>query len=533
MSSPDPSPKPQRKARRRVLVDVEPQQDYLKPRTLMDRLRKDFVTGGTGLLVSVALHGVVLLILGFIIFKVQTNSDGDSLSADWLTPGSGTAKRGRKIAPVELPFDLGPSTNTVQSNTASTNSGTTSSTAGGATAGPGAGVAGVGVAPVNAGGALGSRNSRMRGAGGGGGGGGGTGSPEADRAIKQGLQWLARQQQRDGHWELHDGYPDAGFSWLRSDTAATALALLPFLGHGDTHQSGEFTEVVSKGVQWLQKIQDPETGDFHDMRREEGREAAFYAHSMATIVICEALALTGDEQLRPAAERGARYLLMAQHPDKGGWKFRPISKVMDGDLSVTGWALMALHTARMAGIDIPHDDFVRASGFLDSVKVKGLPRYKFDVITPDDHASPAMTAEAVLCRQWFGWPKDYPEMVGAVRYITSDEYYPAWTEGRRNVYAWYYTSQVLHNLGGEDWKRWNKAVRDVLTRNQVTGGSAKKGTDTRGSWNPASPSGATREYAEKGGRLYITAMCLLILETPYRHQPIYPSDEVASKASGQ
>lgn len=518
MSSPDPTSNPQRKPRRRFSVDFEPLKDRLQIRSWVDHLRHDMSSGGLGMLVSFIVHAAVLVVLAFILFNVRTVGDGDPLIASWLTPGEKAANSGRKIKPIAVPFDLGPSTKTAPKEK------TTPSASGDPDAAPK-----VGVAPVDVSKALESRNARTL----------ATnperlgGTPDAERAIKQGLQWLARQQKSDGHWELHEGYPDAGFSWLRSDTAATALALLPFLGHGNTQQSGEFTEVVSKGLQWLRAIQDPETGDFHDMRREEGREAAFYAHSMATIAVCEALALTQDEQLRPAAERGAKYLLMAQHPDKGGWKFRPISKVMDGDLSVTGWALMALHSARMAGIDIPYDDFVRASGFLDSVKVKGLPRYKFDVITPDSQASPAMTAEALLCRQWFGWPRDFPEMVGGVKYITSDEFLPSWSDGKRNVYAWYYTSQVLHNLGGDDWKRWNKAVRDVVVRSQVTGGSAKKGMDTRGSWNPVSPSGAQREYADKGGRLYVTAMCLLILETPYRHQPIYASDELAAKPTSE
>src|ERR1700761_5090789 len=146
---------------------------------------------------------------------------------------------------------------------------------------------------------------------------------------------------------------------------------------------------------------------------------------------------------------------------------------MVGDLSVTGWALMALHTARMAGIEIPHEDFVRASGFLDSVQVKGLSRYKYEPTSPDSKGSPALTAEALLCRQWLGWPKNFPEMIQGVKYVTAEEQLPEWSGGRRNVYAWYYTSQMLHNLGGEDWKRWNTAVRDTVIKNQVSSGSPK------------------------------------------------------------
>ena len=97
---------------------------------------------------------------------------------------------------------------------------------------------------------------------------------------------------------------------------------------------------------------------------------------------------------------------------------------------------------------------------------------------------------------------------------------PQWSAGHRNVFEWYYITQVMHNMGGDDWKQWNQAVRDAVVRNQVTSGNVKAGQDVRGSWSPR-PEGAGEEYADKAGRLYLTAMCVLILETPYRHRPVY------------
>jgi hypothetical protein len=513
MSSPDPTPNSPRKSpRRRFSVDFEPLRERLQIRSWIDRLRRDLSTGGYGLLVSLIVHAALMVVLALILFNVRTEGDGDPLIASWLTPGEKAANPGRKVQPIAIPINIGQAPVTVPTPK------TTASDAGEPNAS-----SRVGVAPVDVSKALVSRNPRTRSAnlermG---------GSVDSERAIKQGLQWLSRQQKSDGHWELHQGYPDAGFSVIRTDTGATALALLAFLGHGNTHQNGDFAEVVSKGLKWLRQIQDPQTGDLHDLRQEEGRNGAFYAHAMGTIVLCEALALTQDAELRKPAEMAVKYLLDSQHPENGGWKYRPISKQMVGDLSVTGWALMALHTARMAGIEVAQDDFVRASAFLDSVQVRGMSRYKYEPTSPDSKASAALTAEALLCRQWLGWPRNFPEMVQGVKFVTSEEQLPAWGGGRRNVYAWYYTSQMLHNYGGEEWKRWNSAVRDAVVRNQVTTGSAKAGADTRGSWNPTAPPGDPFEHSEKGGRLYMTALCILILETPYRHQPLYATDEVA------
>lgn len=525
LSPEDPSPPPRKTPRRRLkpLVDAELLKEEVKTLTWVDHVRLYVTKLGLGFGVSLGLHLVVLIGLGFVIFNTRVAKEIDTIVADWLPQGAEKAgSKGRKFREITIPLDLGPATNTKAVNKSASSGSNEKDNANGNGKGTGDGF---GVAPVDVRGSLGGRNPRTRasnlerlGA-----------TNETERAIKQGLMWLSRQQKSDGHWELHEGYPDTGFKWTKTDTGATGLALMCFLGQGNTHQVGEYAEVVKKGLTWLRATQDPETGDFHDMRREEGREGSFFAHSMATIAICEALALSDDQDLKQSAEKAAKYLLYAQHPDNGGWEYRPITKLMVGDLAVTGWALMALHSARMAGIEIPHEDFVRASAFLDSVKVKGMSRYKFKPNSPDSDATTGLTAEAILCRQWFGWPKSSTEMKDALKYITSADQKPSWGDGRRNVFRWYYTTEVLHNIGGEEWKQWNDAVRTTIVRNQVTSGGGKPGQDVRGSWNPTPSVGDPREFDEKWGRLYVTSMCILILQTPYRHEPIYPEDVANAK----
>ena len=517
-SSERPSkPKPQRKAGpKRFDLGIELAAPPSETPSWVEQVRNFLVTGGPGLLLSLTLHSLILVSLAYVVIRVQEQS-ADPIALSWDPPGSPKEKPGRKRKPVVLPLDTElpddgppPMSRTVIKTTPA------DSTSANAVA------AEVGVKPVSVDkGVLGGRGTgggKRGGGAGGDGGGGGTKDSDGERAIMSGLNWLKRQQNKsDGHWELHQGYPDAGRSVIKTDTGATALALLAFLGHGDTHQEGEFKDVVSKGLKWLRATQDPATGDLHDMRQEEGRNPSFYAHAMATIVLCEALALTGDNELQQPAERAVKYLLQSQHPENGGWKYRPISKQMDGDLSVTGWALMALHTARIAGIEVQQEEFERASRFLDSVQAKGSARYKYEPSSPDNKATAALTAEALLCRQWLGWPKTFPQMTAGVKYVTADENLPSWSAGRRNVYGWYYTAQMLHNLGGDDWIRWNTVARKVIIEKQAVGGAP----DIRGSWNPISPPGLGEEYADKAGRLYITSLCILILETPYRHKPVY------------
>lgn len=342
---------------------------------------------------------------------------------------------------------------------------------------------------------------------------------DADQAVKRGLNWLAQIQRPDGHWELHTGYPDAGE--IRTDTGATALALLCFLGSGQTHQAGEHRERISRGIDWLKRIQkqgDFLKGDFFDSS-QEGENASFYAHAQATMALAEALVLTGDESLRQAVVDGLTFIADGQHPRTGGWKYRRGS---EGDLSVFGWQIMALQTGRMAGLEPAAVVLDRAAGFLDLVQMEGGARYRYEPTSRA--ATPAMTAEGLLCRQYLGWPRDHPAFRSAVQYLLQPELRPRWESGRRNVYMWYYAAQMLHNLQGPEWDEWSAEVRRELVRNQV-----KSGSRVAGSWNPRQPMGNVDEFSEKGGRLYISCLSILTLEVDYRHLPLYREEVPAGE----
>lgn len=342
-------------------------------------------------------------------------------------------------------------------------------------------------------------------------------NPDARQAIDRGLRWLARQQHADGHWSLDGPYAD-GVSRTRWSTnvGATGLALLALLGDGHTHQRGEYAAVVAKGVQWLRSAQRP-SGEIYD-GATEGEEPSIYSHAISTIVLGETLALTGDAEYREATERAVEFLLRAQNPVQGGWRYRPLSDTGEGDLSVTGWALMALHTARMAGLDVSPEAYLLADNFLNRCQERpgDAAFYKYTPGYPADRMQRVgMTASGLLARQWLGWPRQHPPLIRGVDYLLSDEARPDWENGRRNVYAWYYQAEVLHNMGGERWKEWFSRTQQLLISRQQTSGKEA------GSWHPTRPPGSKHEFGDVVGRLYVTVMCLLILETPYRHAPLY------------
>ncbi len=206
---------------------------------------------------------------------------------------------------------------------------------------------------------------------------GGTTLTEA--AVARALRWLARHQEKDGSWSLHD-YDDRPNcncgphrhplrelvksdrdSIKRSDMAGTSLALLPFLGAGQTHLTGIYQDTVSRGLRWMMKQQ-----------RADGylqpESAGMYAHGQGAIVLCEAYAISGDEQLRAAAQKSIDFIAKSQYND-GGWRYHPGPPTSQGDTSVLGWQLMALQSAKIAGLDVPEKTLQGASKFLTSVSL--------------------------------------------------------------------------------------------------------------------------------------------------------------------
>jgi hypothetical protein len=334
--------------------------------------------------------------------------------------------------------------------------------------------------------------------------GGGTDATEA--AVALALDWIVRQQKKDGLWSLKGPYGDGGAQENR--LAASALALIALQGAGNTTRDGDHRASVAKAWKALVKAQRPD-GTFETGGMLE--QHAMYAHAQATIALCEAYGMTKDPLLEAPARRALGYAIAAQVPD-GGWRYHPPQPEQDnrGDMSVTGWYLMALKSGEMAGLDVPAAAYERLSTFLDAVFVSDDLGYGYQ-ISPNQKFfdfRPALTAEGLLCRQYLGWRPDDPRLVAGVELLLREA--PIDFDYRKkNVYAWYYATQVCHHMGGDVWTRWNRGMQEQLLGQQVETGREK------GSWDPAND-----QWGHVGGRLYMTTLCACMLEVYYRHLPL-------------
>ncbi len=367
----------------------------------------------------------------------------------------------------------------------------------------------------------------------------GGGNSASERAVALGLKWLALHQANDGSWSMAEynmttreqpiGKPGRVFAWTGGDRdngsenkiAATSFALLPFLAAGQTHKYNkdnqvDYSKTVRAGLDYLMREQ---RRNSRSPKNEGMFGGGMYAQGVASIVMGEAYGMSSDPSLKASALSAMRYICTAQH-DGGGWRYSPNTP---GDLSVTGWQVMALKSMEMGGLVIPSIVMSRFDRYLDdSYNDKS---YGFSY-TPGGGATPTMTAVGMLCKLYRGVSPRNQALLKGVDHIRRR---PP-TAAMQEYYYAYYATQVMHHMGGDDWNFWNlgpsgkgtDGMRDLLVKGQDLGANPKKALQA-GSWKP------TGSSHDGGSRVLSTGIALLILEVYYRHLPLYRKDVGVTK----
>jgi hypothetical protein len=344
---------------------------------------------------------------------------------------------------------------------------------------------------------------------------------ESEKAVEASLEWLAAHQHARGYWEPIEStlgvepentakftnLAERQRSGFYSQTGLTALAVLAFLGKGYTHEDNQYAETVDRALGWL--VSQQEANGFLGGRSNQ--YARMYCHGMATIALGEAYGMTKDPALREPLSRAIDFIVSQQYPD-GSWRYTDWRRltVREGDMSMFGWQLMALKSARTAGLAVPDGTMKRAIDFLiaqgDHLKSRGLSQHGgLAAYRLAERPKPSMTAEALFCKQMLGIKRTNRASAEAVDYLL--ENLPQ--RSKQDLYYWYYGTLAMYHHGGEAWRRWNEAMRDTLVADQRTDG------DFSGSWNPRAP------WGDYGGRVFSTALATLSLEVYYRFLPLY------------
>lgn len=310
---------------------------------------------------------------------------------------------------------------------------------------------------------------------------------EMDSAIARGLAYLASTQNPDGSF---------GGGRYGRHVGITALACLAFLSDGHMPGRGGYGAVVERGLDFI-LANVAETG----LIAADTSHGPMYGHGFATLFLGEVYGMTmggpdtaQSARVHDALLKAVRLIVQTQNPD-GGWRYNPVP--YDADISVTICEIMALRSARNAGIDAPKDTIDQAVEYVRRCQnPDGGFKYQ---LTSGGSAWPR-SAAGVASLYYAGIYEDDAIDAG-LEYIERTAF-----PGRRRAqgahyfYGHYYAVQTMYLAGGDHWGAWWPAVRDELLEMQ----------NPDGSWSD-----------NHAGSSYGAAMALIILQMPKRYLPIF------------
>jgi len=308
-------------------------------------------------------------------------------------------------------------------------------------------------------------------------------TPESETAVDRGLAWLASVQKKDGRWKADGRGGDLGH---------TGLALLAFLGAGNTSREGKYKDTVRRALDWIGRNQQRD-GRLQRMQFS-WPEGSFYDQGVATMALCEDTGMTGDKRYRMVAQKAVDVIVLGQSP-KGGFGYAGPGD----DTHLTSFLIMALKSARLAGLTVPKSTFTKLRSFLDNaINRDGTTGY--DSGDSGEKGS-VRTACGLFSRLFINYDRRHPDVIKIAKLV--DKVGPNIASPLHT----YNSTYAMFQMGGDHWRDWNPRFRDPVVARQVKTGRFA------GSWPPSG-----RGWG-KMGRVGSTAVYIMALEVYYRYKP--------------
>ena len=341
------------------------------------------------------------------------------------------------------------------------------------------------------------------------GGGAQYGDPTTERVVLMALRWLKATQGPDGSWGMK---PELGLTRGMDKAAGAGFAVLTFLAHGETPSSKEFGPTVEKALNYLidsvyivkdkagNEMKDPNGNTpYVKMRGAGGSE---YGFLIGTYALCEAYAMTGNPNVKAAAEKALRRIIDGQ-TSTGGWNYNMARMTKDGpdDISFGGWAMQALKAGKMAGIHLPgmEECIKKAVKCLKTRNYSEKAGFVYRATTNHKSGGGGLAGVGCLAMQLLGYAND-PAVANALNVMKDwqpslDKEYACVKNGTRHnpQYYCYYVTQCKYQAGMAPkatpanfalWKKWNTEMKALYTKSiiKVVGKDGKPYTvlDARG-----------------------------------------------------
>lgn len=350
----------------------------------------------------------------------------------------------------------------------------------------------------------------------------GGGSKETERAVEAALDWLKRHQLEDGSWD--SGNTDNVRRMRGGVGSLTGLAILAFLASGHTPKVGRYHETVKAGIDWIisQQRNDGRWGD-------SGMQ--IYDTAICALALSECYGMYADKKIKRAASKAVYYL---QHLKRKYVHYDVTNGGVAKSTSVAGWIVMALKSAKVAGLKVHKKSFKAYKKRIDDVTERELgERSIVNYCTLRNDENPVvinrmnytMTAVGMLCNLYLGVYRSELSRQAEILMMRL----PSWQKHRSigfkrpglgslvnfDFYHCYYATLSLFQYGGKSWREWNEKMKEALLPNQNKGGPLDGSLeDVDGSWDPVT------KYGCSEGRAFTTAMGALCLEVYYRYKSI-------------
>ena len=318
-------------------------------------------------------------------------------------------------------------------------------------------------------------------------------NPRARKVVEQGLDWLAYNQHKLGHWTAQGRYP----------TAMTALAGLAMLSEGSTVTQGKYSENLRRAVDYVVRQSRP-NGLIGDPVRDDRYT---YGHGFCMLFLWQVLGDEEDQDRRAelidVLTRAVAFTGQAQ-TEAGGWGY--VSAKDGGGFdegSTTITQVQGLRGCRNAGIPVPKEIIDKAVKY---IKDCTLPDGAVQYSSKGGGGRPAITAAAIACLFNAGeYDNDFvPRMMKYCEQNLSQDTRNSYGHWH---YAHFYYAQVQYREGGQKWENYRNEIQTKLIREAK---EVSLGDSTGVEW-------------EQGliGTVYTTALNLIILQLDNACLPIY------------
>jgi hypothetical protein len=339
-----------------------------------------------------------------------------------------------------------------------------------------------------------------------------------ETGVDKGLAWLAGQQQSDGRFPSAD----------TAQPAVTAMAVMAFLSRGHIPDQGPYGRQISQAIDFVLSTQQ-RRGYFSllpvtpaQQQHLSSAQTVHYNHAIAGLMLGEVYGMTSGGRSRRIEAAISKALLYHREvqtrqkqmqSDIGGWRYGyPDSPKASSDLSVTGWALMFLRSARNAEFNVPKQHFDEGLDFVQrcyepdlAQHEKGVFRYRPLESAPNEspQITLANTASAMLTLI-LGGRHEHAGVAVGIRWFQSREYPRPW-QNNYFYLATYYSSQALAQAGGQVWEQVFPQIARNLLEEQSSDGSWPVGQGSESHFGP----------------VYTTSLAVLALTPAYQLLPIY------------